>query len=76
MEEEKKYHNINTTELRNELKNILAKEIQKLPENLAKLHNKQRVDVLLKLLPFVFPKVDTVQYEQGESTEFKTVIFK
>lgn len=73
MEKENKFHDISTTELRNELKNIVAKQIQKLPEYIEKLDNEQRIEFLLKLFPFVFPKINNVRYEQGDPTEFKTI---
>jgi len=75
MEKETKYHDNSTSDLRNELKNIVAKQIQKLPEYIEKLDNDQRIEFILKLFPFVFPKVNNVRYEQGDPTEFKAKRF-
>jgi len=55
-----------TTELRDTLKTIMQKEIEKLPETLEQLEPKERVNVICKLMPFVFPKVNTVSATEGE----------
>jgi hypothetical protein len=55
-----------TTELRDSLKTIMQKEIEKLPETLEQLEPKERVNVICKLMPFVFPKVNTVSATEGE----------
>lgn len=55
-----------TTELRDILKTIMQKEIEKLPETLEQIEPKERVNVICKLMPFVFPKVNTVSATEGE----------
>jgi hypothetical protein len=55
-----------TTELRDTLKTIMQKEIEKLPETLEQLEPKERVNVICKLMPFVFPKVNTISATEGE----------
>jgi hypothetical protein len=55
-----------TTELRDTLKTIMQNEIEKLPETLEQLEPKERVNVICKLMPFVFPKVNTVSSTEGE----------
>jgi hypothetical protein len=35
-------------------------EIEKLPETLATLEPKDRVNILCKLMPFIFPKVEAI----------------
>jgi hypothetical protein len=55
-----------TTELRDTLKTIMQKEIEKLPETLEQLDPKEKVNVICKLMPFVFPKVNTVSSTEGE----------
>ncbi len=42
-----------TTDLRKELKKIFATELKKLPEYLNDLHSKEKLDYLIKLMPFV-----------------------
>ena len=55
-----------TKELRAALKNILHHEIEKLPDHFNKLEPKDRLELLVKLLPFALPKVQPESYEIGE----------
>lgn len=52
--------------MRDTLKALVQSEIEKLPEQLAKLPANERVNVLCKLMPYVFPKVDAVSVSYGE----------
>lgn len=62
----KKAEQIFTSDLREQLKTIMQKEIESLPETLEALEPRERVNVLCKLLPFIFPKVDSVSMSAGE----------
>lgn len=55
-----------TNDLRDKLKSIMQKEIEKLPETLEALEPKERINILCKLMPFIFPKVEAVHPTQGE----------
>jgi len=55
-----------TKELRTILKNILAKELETLPEHLEKLETKDRLELVIKLIPYVLPKVEPVSIDEGE----------
>lgn len=55
-----------TKELRAALKNILHQEIELLPDHFNKLEPKDRLELLVKLLPFALPKVQPESYEIGE----------
>jgi hypothetical protein len=55
-----------TKELRAALKNILHQEIELLPSHFNKLEPKDRLELLVKLLPFALPKVEPESYEIGE----------
>lgn len=59
-----------TNSLRDTLKNIIQKEIAKLPEHLDSLEPKERLNILCKLMPFVFPKVEAVHPAEGEPFSF------
>ena len=60
-----------TNNLRETLKTIMQKEIEKLPETLEALDPKERLNVVCKLMPYVFPKVETVHAKEGEPLQFE-----
>jgi hypothetical protein len=49
-----------TSELRKTLKGIIAAELDALPTTLADLPARERLELLIKLLPFALPKVNTI----------------
>ena len=55
-----------TDSLRKRLKEIMQKEIDRLPETLEALEPRERINVICKLMPFVFPKIDSVSMSTGE----------
>jgi hypothetical protein len=55
-----------TESLRERLKTVMQKEIERLPETLETLDSKERINVICKLMPFVFPKVESVSMSAGE----------
>ena len=59
--------NVITKEVRATLKAIIAGELESLPETLEKLDASKRLDVLLKLIPYVLPRVEPVCMNTGES---------
>jgi hypothetical protein len=59
-----------TKELKVLLKNILANEIEQLPEHLSKIEPKERIELLIKLLPYIVPKVENETYQFGEGGQF------
>lgn len=59
-----------TNDLRNRLKLILQQEIEKVPELLEGMEGKERLETLIKLMPFVLPKVETVSITHGEPFKF------
>jgi len=59
-----------TNNLRETLKTIMQKEIEKLPETLKTLDTKERLNVVCKLMPYAFPKVETVHPKEGEPMQF------
>jgi hypothetical protein len=59
-----------TNELRYRLKDVIQKELNKLSEQLEALDPKERLNVLCKLMPYVFPKVDAVHLREGEPFTF------
>jgi len=71
MKTDKQEPEILTADLRKTLKALFQKEIEALPGTLSKLDAEKRLGILLKLMPYVLPKVDNVSHRQGESDEFK-----
>lgn len=61
---------VRTKAMRERLKATVQNEIDKLPERLEALEPKDRVQVLFKLMPYVFPKVETVHFTEGEPLSF------
>lgn len=58
------------TDLRDSLKRVIQNELIQLPEQLEVLEPKERLNVLCKLMPYVFPRVDTVHLKEGEPFTF------
>jgi hypothetical protein len=49
-----------TSELRKTLKGIIAAELDALPQTLGELPARERLELLIKILPFALPKVNTI----------------
>ena len=58
--------NKTTSELRRVLKHMVDNELQNLQDNINGLEPKERIELLIKLLPYVMPKVQTVSARDGE----------
>jgi hypothetical protein len=56
-----------TIELRKTLKGIIAAELDALPATFEQLQPKERLELMIKLLPFAMPKVDSIggSYDAG-----------
>lgn len=59
-----------TKDIRANLKTFVEKELNKLPETLAVLPTDKKLDLLLKLLPYVLPKVESVSMNKGEPSSW------
>lgn len=55
-----------TRELRNTLKAAIAGELERVADTLAELPAKERLEVLIKLMPYALPKIDSISgsYDQ------------
>lgn len=56
--------------IRSELKSFIHSEIQNLPETLKGLEPKQRLDILIRLMPYALPKNDKISATYGEPFDF------
>lgn len=61
---------IKTKNLRELLKSIMESEISNLPELLSGLEPQARINFIIKLMPYVYPKVDNVSSSAGEGIDF------
>ena len=55
-----------TREIRERLKDVLYNELDNLPDLLEGLSAKERVEVVIRLAPFVLPKINPVGMGTGE----------
>ena len=59
-----------TKELRSVLKDVLYEEIEALQERLDTLNPKERVELLIKLMPYALPKVTSVSHTTNEPLDW------
>ncbi len=59
-----------TKELRTVLKDFIFQELENLPKKLDELDTPQRLEIVIKLLPYAMPKVKDVSGDQGEPLGF------
>lgn len=59
-----------TKELRTVLKDLLYQELEQIQERLDTLKPKERVELLIKLMPYVLPKVTSVSHTTNEPLDW------
>jgi hypothetical protein len=59
-----------TADIRETLKALMQKEISDLPQRLEKLDDEKRLGIICKLMPYVFPKIETVEASRGEHKQW------
>ena len=59
-----------TSEIRQVLKDLFISELQGLPDRLSKMDNDKRVEVLLRLTPYILPKIQSESFDLGEKTHW------
>jgi len=59
-----------TKELRSVLKDVLYEEIEALQERLDALNPKERVELIIKLMPYVLPKVTSISHTTNEPLDW------
>ena len=67
---EKGTPNVLTKEVRAVLKAVVFEEVALIQDHLKELDPKIRLQILIKLLPYVCPKLESVQYDLGEPVEW------
>lgn len=61
-------------DLRDRLKTILESELNRLPDLLDGLNDKERLDVILKLMPLVMPKAKPVHHAANEPSDWPSFV--
>ena len=60
-----------TKELRKILKDFISGELEKLPRYMRKLPKTKRIEILVKLLPYILPKIEAVDCEFDEGISYE-----
>ena len=60
-----------TKEMRDVLKGVVAEELEGLPQRFDELDTKERLELFIKLLPFVLPKTQSISHTKGEGLEME-----
>ena len=59
-----------TKELRSVLKDVLYQELEQIQTHLDTLKPRERVELLIKLMPFVLPKVTSISHTTNEPLDW------
>ena len=59
-----------TKELRTVLKDILYRELETIELRLDELDAKERIELMIKIMPYVFPKLDSISHNTNEPFEW------
>ena len=60
-----------TKELRSILKEIIYQELNDIEKRLEELEPKTRIELLIKMMPFVLPKTNAISHNTDEPIDFK-----
>lgn len=58
--------NVLTNDMRTVLKGIIAKELETIPTTLETMQPKERLEMVIKLIPYILPKVETIKSNSDE----------
>ena len=59
-----------TKELRVLLKDIMYQELEKIQERFSLLEPKQRIELIIKLMPYILPKVNSISHTTNEPLDW------
>ena len=59
-----------TKEIRTILKDLIYEELDEIQEHLDSLEPKQRIELVIKLIPYVLPKVDSISHLSNEPLDW------
>jgi hypothetical protein len=60
----------NTKEIRTVLKGVINNELLNIENLLSGLPPKERLEIIVKLIPYVLPKIETVNHSFGEPSKW------
>ena len=60
-----------TKELRSVLKDILYQELNDIEKRFEELEPKTRIELLIKMMPFILPKTNAISHTTDEPTDFR-----
>ncbi|MFT4696840.1 MAG: hypothetical protein ACI8RY_002018 [Urechidicola sp.] len=60
-----------TKELRSILKGVLYDELEQIEERLDQLEPRQRVELIVKLMPYIFPKLESISHVTNEPLDWE-----
>lgn len=59
-----------TQELRTVLKDIVYRELETIECRMDELDSKERIELTIKLMPYVFPKLDSISHSTNEPMDW------
>lgn len=59
-----------TKEIRAVLKDVIGEQLESIPDVLETLEPKDKLEFIIKLMPYVLPKVEAVKMNNGEGLSF------
>ena len=59
-----------TKELRVLLKDIMYQELEEIQERFSLLEPKQRIELIIKLMPYILPKVNSISHTTNEPLDW------
>ena len=59
-----------TKEIRTVLKDLIYKELDEIEEHLDSLEPNQRIEIVIKLIPYVLPKVESISHSTNEPLDW------
>lgn len=62
-----------SSDTKNSLQKLISKELESFEARLETLDNKERLEIIIKILPFVLPKQTQIEIEPNEVEQFRPI---
>ena len=66
---------VKVDEMRRGLKELMQREIANLPDLIEQLPPDQRINVVFKMMPYVLPRVESVNAKSGEALDWNLGLY-